>query len=162
MTSEYGPDPARFPGMTPPPTTRQPRIEPPTRALIFVGECRSLTAQRRGWTWEDGRLAAKPLFEALRAMGVDPATHEYLNLWTDAVVPVVPWQRVEHLKVQCAAGVVVVALGQRVSGELVRRGVDHVALVHPAARGRIRKRERCVAHVREKLSPYLSGRSSPS
>ena len=51
--------------------------------LIFVGECRSLTAKRKNWTWKDGRLAAKPLFEALTAMGVDPAAHEYTNLWTD-------------------------------------------------------------------------------
>jgi hypothetical protein len=61
--------------------------------MIFVGECRSLTAQRRGWTWRDGRLAAKPLFEALTAMGINPTLHEFMNLWTDAVAPVVPWQR---------------------------------------------------------------------
>jgi hypothetical protein len=49
-----------------------------------------------------------------------------------------------------------VALGRRVSSELARRDVDHVALVHPAARGRIRKRERYIAHVQERLSPHVN------
>lgn len=109
--------------------------------LIFVGECRS--------------LAAKPLFEALSAMGVDPTKHEYLNLWTDAVVPVVPWQRVSALRSHVDRGRVIVALGKRVSAELARRGIQHVALVHPAARGAIRKRERYHAHVADKLGGVL-------
>lgn len=125
--------------------------------MIFVGECRSLTARRRGWTWRDGRLAAKPLFEALGAMGVNPELHDFMNLWTDdSVTPVVPWQRVALLRTRRAEGVVIVALGQRVSAELARREIDHVALVHPAARGRIRKRARYVAHVRERLSPHVA------
>ena len=79
-------------------------------------------------------------------MGIDPALQIYVNLWTDdSVTPTVPWQRVARLKEERTRGVVIVALGQRVSRELVRRGVDHVAIVHPAARGRIRKRERYVA-----------------
>lgn len=130
--------------------------------MIFVGECRSLTARRRGWTWKDGRLAAKPLFEALNAMGIDPSGHEYMNLWTDAIIPVVPWQRVTLLRTRRQDGIVIVALGRRVSDELARRDVDHVALVHPAARGRIRKRERYIAHVREKLSPHVAPTTTPT
>lgn len=122
------------------------------RAFMFVGECRSLTAKRMKWTWKDGRLAAKPLFEALRAMGVDPAQHDYLNLWTDTGSQIVPWQRINRIRAFAnEGGGVIVALGKRVSDELKRRGVEHVALVHPAARGRIRKRERYVAHVAERL-----------
>lgn len=124
--------------------------------LLFVGECRSLTAKRRGWTWKDGRLAAKPLFEALAAMGVDPAAHEFINLWTDADPPFVPPRRALYIKMKRETdGYAIVALGKRVSAELAKRGVDHVALVHPAARGRIRKRERYVAHVRERLSKVI-------
>lgn len=121
------------------------------RAFLFVGECRSLTAKRMNWTWKDGRLAAKPLFEALRAMGVDPAQHDYINLWTDSTPPVVPWQRVQRLKAHATDGGVIVALGKRVSDELKARQIEQVALVHPAARGAIRKRERYVAHVAERL-----------
>lgn len=123
--------------------------------LLFVGECRSLTAKRKNWTWKDGRLAAKPLFEALAAMGVDPAAHDYVNLWTDSSPPFVPWQRLQRIQRYAEEGMVVVALGKRVSAELARRGIDHVALVHPAARGRIRKRERYHAHVREKLGTVV-------
>lgn len=136
-------------------------------ALLFVGECRSLTAQSKGWTWKDGRLAAKPLFEALQAMGVDPKAHKFTNLWTDNAtgqtpgrsgyheIVVISWQKIEQLKRHVATGVVV-ALGKRVSDELSHRDVPHVALVHPAARGKIRKRERYHAHVKEKLAPALS------
>lgn len=60
-----------------------------TKLLItFIGECRSLTAIRKGWSWMDGRL------------------------------------------------------------------------VHPAARGRIRKRHRYHKHVRDTLGPALRRRSA--
>lgn len=131
--------------------------------LLFVGECRSLTAQRKGWTWSDGRLAAKPLFEALQAMGVDPSAHGYLNLWTDNMAgttmgdrhPGILGDTIKRIKVGLNCGAIVVALGKRVSFELARRGIVHVALVHPAARGAIRKRERYHAHVAETLGPKI-------
>lgn len=120
--------------------------------LLFVGECRSLTAIKKGWRWKDGRLAAKPLFEALEAMGVDPAKQQFCNLWTDPpYAPVITAHRIAMLRRASANGLKIIALGQRVSVELQNLDIDHVALVHPAARGRIRKRERYVAHVREKL-----------
>lgn len=95
------------------------------RALLFIGECRSLTAKRKNWTWRDGRLAAKPLFEALRAMGVDPAQHDYVNLWTDAATPIIPPARIARLRRDREDGVELVALGKRVSGELAKRGIEH-------------------------------------
>lgn len=137
-----------------------------TAHLLFVGECRSITAQRKGWTWADGRLAAKPLFEALAAMGVDPARHEYANLWTDNMSgttmndrhPGILGTTIQRIKARMAHGGIVVALGKRVSLELARRGIVHVALVHPAARGAIRKRERYHAHVADTLGPALRKR----
>lgn len=132
------------------------------RSLLFVGECRSLTAQRKNWTWEDGRLAAKPLFEALRAMGVDPSAHEYVNLWTDSgsgttakSSPKILGSTIRRIMALGDDPHIVIALGKRVSHELSRRGIVHVALVHPAARGAIRKRERYHAHVAEMLGPKL-------
>jgi hypothetical protein len=126
------------------PAQRQP-------AMWFVGECRSLTAQRKGWTWKDGRLAAKPLFEALEALGIDPAAQNYCNLWTDTTPPIIPPTRIAMLRARREEGVAIVALGKRVSTELTRRGIDHVALVHPAARGKIRLRANYIAHVRSRL-----------
>lgn len=125
------------------------------KRLIFIGECRSLTAKRKHWTWKDGRLAAKPLFEALEAMGVDPRAHDYVNLWTDNIVPLILGSRIKMLMHRASEGVILVALGRKVSDQLAMRGMVHVALVHPAARGKIRKRERYHAHVAEKLSPVM-------
>ena len=137
------------------------------KPLLFVGECRSLTAQRQGWTWKDGRLAAKPLFEALAAMGVDAGKHTFINLWTDNATGLAPgdkavaigWQKIARLRTHAETGVVI-ALGRRVSVELTKRGVEHVTIVHPAARGKIRKRERYHAHVREKLTARISKEST--
>lgn len=123
--------------------------------LLFIGECRSLTAIRNKWTWEDGRLAAKPLFEALLAMGVDPKLHTYTNLWLDTSPPCIANNKWAWLGRMRDDGHVLVALGKKVSDKLTEHGVDHVALVHPAARGKIRKRERYHAHVEQKLRPVV-------
>jgi hypothetical protein len=128
----------------------------PRKLYTFVGECRSLTAIRKGWTWADGRLAAKPLFEALEAMQVDLASVDFMNLWKDPRrgkpdERVIDESRLDTL-VSLIGGRIIVALGARVSTELIARKIDHVALIHPAARGRIRKRSRYIAHVKERLS----------
>lgn len=123
--------------------------------FVFVGESRSATAIRAGWTWKDGRLAAKPLFEALLAMGIDPQLQEFVNLWYDK-----PRRPGSTWKPQLNAGIICglratpwikIALGKRVSEQLTKLGIDHVAIVHPAARGRIRKRHRYIKHVADKL-----------
>lgn len=128
------------------------------KKLLFIGECRSLTAKRKKWTWLDGHLAAKPLFEALEAMGVDPRAHEYVNLWSDNIVPTIPAQRPKWLMMRASEGCVLVALGKRVSHELAKRGIVHVALVHPAARGRIRKTSIYRKHVSDTLAPYVGSK----
>ena len=94
-------------------------------------------------------------------MGLEPRNQTYTNLWTDNEDGV-PCARKGILGATIrrimthGKGGVIVALGKRVSGELARRGIVHIALVHPAARGRIRKRERYCAHVREALMPALA------
>lgn len=123
--------------------------------VLFVGETRSPTAKRKGWTWKDGRLAAKPLFEALQAMGVDPLAHEFVNLWTDGGV------MLGSVISRIRRAAIVVALGQRVSRELRQLSIEHVALVHPAARGAIRKRERYHAHVAARLGAAFDANAVP-
>lgn len=127
--------------------------------MIFVGECRSPTAVEKGWTWKNGRLAAKPLFEALASMGVDPSAQTFINLWCDpprgqmrAERPRLNSRSLTRIRLALAEGYVVVAMGWRVSSAMAKiGGLDHVAIVHPAARGRIRKRERYIAHVTSTL-----------
>lgn len=124
--------------------------------LIFVGENRSPTAIARGWTWKDGHLAARPLFEALVAMGLDPADQTFVNLFVDGQPgkPLrVNYRTVIALREAISAGTTIVALGQKVARGLALRGLVHTVITHPAARGKIRKRERYIAHVCSTLAP---------
>lgn len=122
--------------------------------MIFVGERRSPTAIARGWTWKDGHLAARPLFDGLDALGIDPGRVAFVNLFRetpDGFGPLtVNPTTVRRLR---RAGVPVVAMGLKVAAALEAVGIAHVRIVHPAARGRIRKRSRYVKHICQVLGP---------
>jgi hypothetical protein len=107
---------------------------------LFVGERRSNKARKMGVRWEDEALAAIPLFEALRACGIDPATCKFVN-----------WFEGGKGTARRHKGIVV-GLGNKVQAALSAEGIEHIALVHPAARGTIRKRETYIAHVRARLA----------
>jgi hypothetical protein len=109
--------------------------------ILFVGEKRSAKAIELGLRWEHGGLAAKPLFEALCACDIDPAKCVFTNIF----------ERGGRKKAQTHHGLVV-AMGQKAAKELSRMQVEHISIVHPAARGKIRKRARYVAHVKSALS----------
>lgn len=123
--------------------------------FVFVGERPSPLAFKRGATWQNAAHAGRTLHDTLQALGLEPSKQFYLNLWdgpealdTDAV----------HAGAVCSClrefqrnGLTIVAMGQKVARELKRAGIDHLQVVHPAARGLIRRRERYVAHVREVL-----------
>jgi hypothetical protein len=129
-----------------------PKFEKQVTHLLFVGESRSPTAIEKGWTWRSGHLAARTLHAALEAAGFDPMAHEYVNLWPDPPRAQAPTRhRCLRIREHAAAGGVVVALGAKVAAGLAQLGVPHVALVHPAARGKIRARALYQAHVREAL-----------
>jgi len=49
--------------------------------FVFVGERPSMRVRQMRVTWQDGRLAAKPLHTALRACGISPEAQRYLNLF---------------------------------------------------------------------------------
>lgn len=114
-------------------------------SYLFVGEKRSPTAIKMNVTWWDGRLCAKNLHEALAEAGVDIRSCAFTNAYHD------DGREDTHLQtrvnVTLARGHRVVALGQRASRRLQDLGVEHLVLIHPAARGSIRKRERYHAHV---------------
>lgn len=125
---------------------------------LFVGERRSTAAVRLGVRWEDGRLAARTLHAALRAAGIDPAAQVYANLFADpapgdSVAPFVVAAPIRaQLHAAAALGVPLVALGRRVGAALARDGLSHRFLIHPAARGAIRRRDRYRAHVAAELT----------
>jgi hypothetical protein len=93
---------------------------------MFVGERRSRSAIRMGVHWEDGRLAAKQLFDALLALGIDPQRCEFVN-W---------WERGGRRSVRqhYQGGGTLVGLGRKVQKELTDFGLRHLSLTHPAAR----------------------------
>ena len=97
-----------------------------------------------GVTWRDGRLAAKQLFDALKACGLDPDQHCYCN-WFE-------WGGKAAVRRHNGP---IVAMGLKVQRDMERRGVPFVPLVHPAARGKIRKKSRYIAHVRRTLRRVL-------
>lgn len=122
---------------------------------VFVGERQSPKAARGGHTWTNGKAAAHTLHAALRECGVDPEACHFLNLWRKPGLgptrePIAPGV-LRQLKEATASGACVLAMGRLVQRELERRSIPHRPMVHPAARGRIRKRERYVEHVREVL-----------
>lgn len=114
--------------------------------FTFVGEKKSPLAIERGWCLADGRLAAKQLFDALRDCGLDPAAQFYVNLFE--VTATSGWRSVLAL----VADTTLVAMGQRVHEALAHYDVPHVTIVHPAARGAIRRKDRYARHLKEALA----------
>jgi hypothetical protein len=85
-------------------------------------------------------LAAKQLFDALLATGIDPAAHRFVN-W---------FERGGRGLVRRHVGPIV-AMGRKVQQALAASGIEHLELVHPAARGAIRKKAVYEDHVRRVL-----------
>jgi hypothetical protein len=117
------------------------------RRFVFVGERRSRRAIRLGVRWEHGRLCARTLHAALRAIGLDPEKQEYVNLYSDAEPPALDEAVLARLRALAAEGIEIVGLGRIVHRALQRVGVEHRQLIHPAARGAIRARGAYQAHV---------------
>jgi hypothetical protein len=126
-------------------------------SYLFVGERRSNRAMEMAVTWRDGRLAAKTLFEGLRAAGIDPQKQDYINIWDDAN-NVIDTSLVAIEACAHKPGGVVVGMGRRVCKYLTGQGVPHIRIVHPAARGTIRRAENYRAHLRSQLVPKVTSR----
>ncbi len=110
------------------------------KSLLFVGERRSPAAIRMDVRWQDGRLAAKQLFDALSGVGIDPGKCQFLNWWERG-----SRRRVaEHIR----RGGLVVGMGRKVQRELEKKGVAYLGIIHPAARGAIRKKRVYRDHIR--------------
>lgn len=117
------------------------------KRFLFVGECPSATAKRNGWTWRDGRLAARQLFDALRVADIDPKKQDYINLFTGPACRV-NMAALSHVEQSPLA---VIAMGRKVERALTVAGIPHTFLTHPSARGRIRLKRRYAKHLRKVL-----------
>jgi len=103
--------------------------------FVFVGERRSRRAIQLGVRWEQGRLCARTLHAALRAIGLAPEVQGYVNLYSDAEPPALDEAVLARLRALAAEGIEIVALGRLVHRAVERAGVSHRQLIHPAARG---------------------------
>lgn len=112
--------------------------------MLFVGEERSELAKKMGVTWEDGRLAAKQLFDALNYCGIDPTKVDFRNYFEEGGP--------EFVKKYQGA---IIAMGKKVDSALTRDGIEHYFIKHPAARGEIRKKRNYCKHVKENLADLL-------
>lgn len=122
-----------------------------SRRFLFVGEQPSRTAFDKGWTWKDGRLAAKTLFDALYLCGIDPQQCGFVNGFCDhpgEPDPADVVSRVRCLIAAANAGTKIVALGEKVAELLSGNNIPHRKLRHPAARGAGRAHSVYAAHVK--------------
>jgi hypothetical protein len=137
--------------MTAPLTAPAPAPPGATTRYLFVGERPSRRAVRIGATWHNGRLAACTLWRALEAAGLDPQDQDYLNVWMDAEPGAHDAMHEESaraiIRIFAAGGVTIVGMGAVVGAWLDRQGIAHRKLIHPAARGAIRRRDRYQEHV---------------
>ncbi len=117
-----------------------------TGRFVFVGERRSPPAIRKGVTWAGRRLCAKTLCHVLDALGLPPENTLFINVYRDdGCCDTHALRRVEALQ---AEGWIIVGLRRTVQQALARSPrIPHRAMIHPAARGRIRRRELYRAHV---------------
>lgn len=109
-------------------------------SYVFVGERPSRTALERNWRWKDGRLAAKQLFDALLFCGLTPEDQCFLNLFVLSEDRVNPFA-LNRIRQFHLSGCEIVSMGQKVARVLEARAIDFILIPHPAARGRIRKKE---------------------
>lgn len=110
------------------------------KEYLFVGETRSEQAKKNGWCWQMGVSTAKVLFNALREVNIIPEDQEYTNLWDDNGNLVIPETDLK-----------IVGMGQKVHKKLEELGIEHIDIIHPAARGKIRKTELYNSHIKENL-----------
>ena len=111
--------------------------------FLFVGEKKSNRAMQMRVSWRDGRLAAKQLFDALHACGIDPAECDFAN-WLNMR----DRKRVRDAHI---SGTTIVGMGQIAQRGLSNSNIPHIKIIHPAARGRIRGKAVYKAHIRKML-----------
>lgn len=137
------------------------------RRYLFVGEKPSVKAHECGVVWADGGLAAKQLFDALKRLAIDPSRSMFFNLFGNtpaACEVIVPPARLLLLGELAEINRLdVVAMGLKVSRHLQKFNIPHRTIVHPAARGAIRQKDRYARHIKDVLlQPQLfSGTVAP-
>ena len=110
---------------------------------LFIGEQRSHRAIQNGYRWPDRHLSSIQLYLALTAIGLRWEEQVFTNLWYDDGTI-----NRELLLFLPACPLPIVAMGKKVDRELNHLGIPHLRIIHPAARGRIRRASLYTEHVR--------------
>lgn len=120
--------------------------------FFFVGERPSKLAKSKGLTLKDGKLAGKQLFDALRFCSINPESCRFDNIFNSNLDEKEKVCRNAKRRVQRAYknGYQIVVLGNKVE-TVLKNIVDYKKITHPAARGKIRKKELYCKHVLEVL-----------
>ena len=113
--------------------------------ILFVGERRSPRAIQMGVTWKDRRLAGKQLFDAFDTLVIDPSKFEFTNVSETE-------DFFDHLEIATEKNIPIIGMGRKVQRVLNNMDIEHIPMIHPAARGSIRKKERYAEHVNETLA----------
>jgi hypothetical protein len=109
------------------------------KKYLFVGERRSPRAIQMNVTWVDKRLCAGHLSKALDNLGIDWNDCAFLNVFEDDIQDIRVFKGV------------VIAMGRNVEKELLKHGITHEFIYHPATRGTVRNIEKYKQHVRERI-----------
>ena len=112
--------------------------------LLFVGERPSKTAVLKRWIWGDFHLSSKTLLEALAACQFPREFADFINVYSDDGK--IDLQSIEYIQNR-SHGSIVIGMGKLAQRALAHHGIGHIEMIHPAARGRIRKRELYQEHV---------------
>lgn len=114
--------------------------------IYFIGEKRSEQAIRNNWHWDDNVSTAKYLLDCLSVVGIYQEDIIFRNLWSDDGI--LQKSVIEDLK---NTDLKIVGMGEKVSKELEKYNIHFTQIIHPAARGSIRKRENYIRHLEDRL-----------
>jgi len=115
---------------------------------LFVGEKRSRKARQMKVTWESGKLAAKTLQKALSFSGISLDDCGFINILQENLeFNLISNTNLRKIKSHVNKGVKIIAMGKLVQRHLANKNIPHISIVHPAARGKIRKTELYNQHL---------------
>lgn len=133
-------------------------VQTTMRQFLFVGEKPSDKALELGATWRKGGQCATTLHSVLHRLGIHMREVRFTNLFTrtpDNADGVIRSYTVSRIRRRAREGFVIVGMGQLVHTALCALGINHRHIVHPAARGVIRRKDTYVEHVRGILEDLL-------
>jgi hypothetical protein len=118
---------------------------------LFVGERPSRKAVQMQVSWQDGKLAAKQLFDALLANEINPKLCTFDNVFQPTFgEEIVCKKSLKRILQKHNDGFTVIAMGNKVAN-ILNNIIPFKKIVHPAARGKIRKKELYIQHIKEVL-----------